>query len=285
MITLILERDLELGRAAVAAFEPALDAARNEIAQSNARLFARVPGPGNLADGVTYDVDLKRGWFEHSNRNGVITFGPAHPIGTFLPDADSSDEGKFLWAWHNPSIAADIAAHIREAASREPNLSALTAIKGFGCDRWFAGKLSAFIAQRVGYLGCYPAPFDRATVYLSLKLSVHSRENFAFGEAGNIWCVNCGWAASSVGRMVRGVHGYICDECAPHLNETMIDIAASKQDSNDAAVPTRVVNDLGLRCMFCDEGSSADDQLVFLQYTAVHTSCVQTACDAMRDVT
>ena len=285
MIKLISERDLELGHVAVAAFDSLLKAASNEIAQSNARLFARVPEPGNLQEGVTYDVDLKRGWFEHSNLSGVVTFGPAHPIGTFLPETDSSDEGKFLWAWHNPSISADVAAPIRDAVSREPNLSALAAIKGFGCARSFAGELSAFIAQRIGYLGCYPAPFDRATVYLALKLSVHSQENFAFGEAGNIWCVNCGWAASSVGRIVRGVHGYICDECAPCLNTMLTDIAAVGQDAAKADVTTRAVQDLGVRCMFCDEGSSAEDQLVFLQYTAVHPSCVQIASDVVRDAT
>ena len=95
MIKLISERDLELGHVAAAAFDSLLKAASNEIAQSNARLFARVPEPGNLQDGVTYDVDLKRGWFEHSNPSGVVTFGPAHPIGTFLPRPTHRTKARF----------------------------------------------------------------------------------------------------------------------------------------------------------------------------------------------
>lgn len=244
-----------------------------------------MPEPGNLPEGVTYDVDLERAWFEHSSQSGVLTFGQTHAIGTFLPAADSSDDGTFLWAWHNPSIAAEAAAPIREAVSREPNLAALTAIKGFGCRRRFAERLTVYIAQRTGYLGCYPAPFDRATVHLALKLSVQSRENFTFGEAGNIWCVNCGWAASSVGGIVGGVHGYICDECAPLLNQTMTDIAADRIDSDETTAASRAENDLGIRCMFCDRGSSAEEGLVFLPYTAAHPNCVQLACDALRDAT
>jgi hypothetical protein len=279
----ISEEDIEQGLEAVEQVENYLDDKTNLIFQARARIFSRIPEPTHLRKGENYQVDLHKAWFEHFYDERILTFGPLQIVGTFLPyevspnseeaieflDYEAPAEGTFLWAWHDPGIPEIACRQTRQFIENHPPFSDLVQGKGFECNDAFASRLADYVSVETGFLGSYPAPFEKATTMLALKLSVGDKDHFTWGENDNFWCINCGWSRLEKKTLLKGKWGAICDECALLMVNDLREIERERLESDEES-PLPI---LDIHCFICDGSKN----VVMLPYTAICPACMEKA--------
>jgi hypothetical protein len=242
---------------------------RQLIWHAQARLFARVSHPDSLMPSESYDVDLSKARFTGLYENRFSSGGPAQLIATFTP-SDST----WLWGFENKSVAEKSWHDLRVAMRHIETLSPLLDERKFVIDEDDATKLATWVALKSGYLGAYPAKTTGANgdviAFLAVKLTTHPEASPE--PSDNQWCTLCGCTPDRVAFLLRGEHGYVCDECVDK-HEPLV---PSDPDPNvnyaaDSSMPS---------CVMCDADSTPR---IMHAYSSLCWDCIGTAANILRE--
>lgn len=245
---------------------------RHLIWHTQARLFARISHPSALMPGESFELDLSQPYFTGLYHNEFASGGPAQLIATFNPQ-----DGTWLWGFHNTSISQRGWQALRSALDAVDGLSPLLARRKLALDEDQATKLATWIARKAGYLGAYPAPFGETTAFLALKLSTDPQASTEPDDQR--WCTLCGCRADQVAVLLRGEHGYMCDECiekhAPLLpsdseGESAPDVSNAAGGSLSPSMPS---------CLLCDADTTPR---IMHAYTSVCWDCIGAAANIIK---
>ena len=194
--------------AAATAVIALLEQSTLEIDRAQAHLFALIP-PHEHGE---WSVDLEVPRFTETVGGTVHVTSDVQLVGTW----SASDE-TWLWADHNPSVAA--AGH-RRLLEKLDQLDAFLPARSeprFVIDRRRALDLATLCAVRTGWAGAWPGVTGTATAMLALLPVVHPTSDLE--ERSRQWCSFCGKTRREVRALVAGPGVNVCNECSDLFTE------------------------------------------------------------------
>jgi hypothetical protein len=110
-----------------------------------------------------WHLDQDKGVITFTSPDGVVTTAPAQIAGTY-----NTDDGTWLWAWQNPSVAEPLTAHatlVRQYGARK-KLDELTTPK-LEITEEKAWELAALTCTLGGHQGVYRGPAGPTMVFIT----------------------------------------------------------------------------------------------------------------------